>query len=145
VGSKLRKGGLMQSEYLAVCYCIDALMDGQYFEKNQECLGQFKRLINNLETNQSHQLEFNQIIQFWSTVQIWERLLGLESKEYSDIPRRYLTLMLEHLGCSSLEDFFIKAKDKSDDVEQAMRAYFQPCKLDHQTLEDWQEMKVDWQ
>lgn len=144
-GSKLRKGGLMQSEYLAVCYCIDALMEKNYFDRNQKYIADFAHLVNHLEGVGIPNIAFNKTIQFWSTVQIWERLLGLESKEYSYIPKEYLALMLEHLGCSSLDDFFSQAKRKSDEIEMAMQTYFSPCQLNDQELEDWQEMKVDWQ
>ena len=146
IGSKLRRGGLMQSEYLAVCQCIDNFAEPSFYEQHESNIDDFVCLLSGLKATVQQQADLDDSIQFWSTVQIWERLLGLENKRYSDIADDYFQLMLSHLCCDSLVDFFETANKKSNSVEQAMDDYFSLCELYSEgQIEDWQETNVIWQ
>ncbi len=72
--SKLRPGGLMQAEYTENCYRL---------------LG---REAQDLKAS----------IMFWSDLQLWERLLGLTGKPFSNIPNFYLNTLLAQFGVTSL-------------------------------------------
>ncbi|MEP1229747.1 MAG: hypothetical protein ABJG88_03650, partial [Litorimonas sp.] len=65
INAKLRRGGLMQAEYLDACHII-------------------------LEQARSYQ----DTIDFYSEQQIWERLLGLTDTALADIPPRFETAIL---------------------------------------------------
>ena len=145
VNSKLRRGGLMQSEYLAVCYCLEALAEPDFFAQHEIMIDDFHQLLDGVENNQPTQEPYlNKAIHFWSVVQIWERILGLSDKSYSDIPEQYLGLLLKQVGCESLEDFFLRAEQDANVIAKAMDDYFFKNQMTSDELENWQESKVQW-
>ena len=144
VSSKLRQGGLMQAEYLAVCFCIDELEKTEFYVGNEIHLDRFTRLLENAEKTHDKDIDLNSAIEFWSTVQIWERLLGLENESYDDMPTHLQELMCKQVGCESLNAFYIKADNMSKKVENAMRSYFSSYEVEEKQLEEWQEMSVTW-
>lgn len=149
VNSKLRKGGLMQSEYLAVCHCIDALSPPRGLSDSVE-IDDFRALVAATQRSDAQQgalrsgARLNQAIDFWSIVQIWERILGLANKAYSDIPVDYQRLLLAQVDCDSLSSFFARAEQEALWVEQAMTDYFQAQTMTDAELDDWQEKNVEW-
>ncbi|MGH1427561.1 MAG: hypothetical protein ACRBEE_06440 [Arenicella sp.] len=145
VSSKLRKGGLMQAEYLAVCFCIDQLSDPEFYQANKHQIDRFSYLLQNTQKAHDIEIDLNQAIEFWSTVQIWERLLGLENGSYDDMPEHLQRLMLQQLDCDSMKSFYIKAEKVSQRVEHAMNIYFSSCPVKANELEEWQELRVQWQ
>ena len=145
VSSKLRKGGLMQAEYLAVCFCIDQLADPEFYQENKHQIDRFSYLLQNTQKAHDIEIDLNQAIEFWSTVQIWERLLGLENGSYDDMPEHLQALMQKQLGCDSMKSFYAKAEKISQRVEHAMNVYFSSCPVKAEELEEWQELKVQWQ
>jgi len=145
VSSKLREGGLMQSEYLAVCSCLEALADPSFFAQYQTVIDDFHQLVEGVESKQpTDQQHLNRAIDFWSVVQIWERILGLSDKSYADIPKHYLTLLLQQVECQSLDDFFLRAEQEASAVAQAMNDYFACNTMTAKELDEWQETKVEW-
>lgn len=145
VSSKLRKGGLMQSEYLAVCYCIEMLAETTFFTQHETIVDDFHRLVKSVEKqSMTNKISINKAIDFWSIVQIWERILGLSNQSYADMPLEYLTLLLKQVECASLDDFFVCAEQKADIVAQAMDDYFSDNAMSTEELDDWQETKVRW-
>ncbi len=92
--SKLRAGGLMQAEYSEAC---------------QRILGETQ-----------HGLEGN--IDFWSNMQLWERLLGLANRPLSALPNFYKNHFLSQMNAKSikalakLQTQHIKLVTKSSDA-----------------------------
>ena len=144
VNSKLRQGGLMQSEYLAVCYCLEALADAAFFKQHEAMIDDFYQLVEGVENQITDQQHLNRAIQFWSVVQIWERILGLSDKSYTDIPDQYLTLLLQQIECESLDEFFERAEKEASTVAHAMDDYFSNNTMTNKESDEWQETKVQW-
>ncbi len=144
VSSKLRRGGLMQAEYLAVCFCIDQLSKMDFYQSNKKHIDRFSYLLKAAQTNHKFDIDLDHAIEFWSTVQIWERLLGLEDGSYEDMPEHLQQIMLQQLGCASMKDFYAQAEKISQQVEHVMQIYFSECPLQENELEEWQEKNVSW-
>lgn len=79
--SKLRRGGLMEADYIRSCLEVAGL---------------------------AQQPTFNAAIEAWSTLQIWERLLGLTGKPISETPQRFS----DRLNLHSLTEHQIKLEDE---------------------------------
>ena len=124
VSSKLRSGGLMQAEYLGVCICIEQLTKPDFFEKHAHNIDRFSELLKSAQQLFDLNLDIHNAIEFWSTVQIWERLLGLTNQRYEEIPEHLQILMCEQLHCDSLEHFYKKSEHLSWLIEHAMEKYF---------------------
>lgn len=79
--SKLRPGGLMQAEFTQACYRI---------------LGQTNE---NVEISQ-----LDTSINFWSGLQLWERLLGLTGSPITDVPEFYIQSFLSHFNVADRQE-----------------------------------------
>ncbi len=75
LNSKLRHGGLMQAEFIQACHRI--------LDKNTK-------------------VDLGEHIQFWSSLQLWERLLGLTAKPVSEIPQFYAGQIAAHFDITNL-------------------------------------------
>lgn len=137
--AKLRSGGLMQAEYLAACYVTDAIP-----HLKSDAIGDFHQLVTQASNYFDLQVNLNDIIQFWSTVQIWERMLGLAGKSYRDMPEPYLSRLLAQVGCNSVDEFVELSAHHAKTVEDAMHEYFSTHLIAPDELEGWQEQTVKW-
>jgi glutamate-ammonia-ligase adenylyltransferase len=135
--SKLRKGGLMQAEYLAACLILQG---GPDLELNStdfdECL--------TASVAGSEIGHLSDIIQFWRIQQLWERLLGMTDAPLSELPKRYLARLLEQSGVDSLPELIEKKRAYSEAVEQALQSFFASVDMSQQEVDDWPEQAVQW-
>ncbi len=138
--SKLRSGGLMQAEYLAACYVVCAMPQVKPADTSD-----FVSLVLQATQHLGIDLDLNGIIYFWSTLQIWERLLGLTGEPYEHMPAEYLGRMLQQLDCADIEELTEKAQAYEKLVADAMQDYFSQQLMNPSQLDDWQETAVDWQ
>lgn len=137
MNSKLRKGGLMQAEYLAACMIL---------ERGVELTDKGTKFDDLLATVVAGSTVSNlaEIIQFWRIQQLWERLLGMTGAPLKDMPERYLTRLLEHSEVTSLEELVDKKKRFSAQVEEKMQSFFDPIEMNQKDIDDWVERSVEW-
>lgn len=137
--SKLRHGGLMQTEYLAACYAIYCAPDidhiseldfAQYSTQSANKMG-----LSNLP----------EILQFWRIMQLWERLLGSSGQKITNMPQQYLTIMLQQLRVNDVDELHNRVKKHSILVQQRFDAFFIDTPVSNEMLNDWQEIAVQWQ
>ena len=93
--AKLRHGGLMQAQYIEAC---------------------FKTLGDPCPDTLS------EAIAFWQHQQIWERLLGLKTKPFTDIPERFQSAVSQE--AKSLKHYAKQSKLQSDSVINATQELF---------------------
>ena len=141
--SKLRPGGLMQSEYLAACMILKY---GSEFDWSKQELSEprFQVLMKQCEAQGAELTKFPQILQFWRIQQLWERLLGLSEKPVENLPSDYLQRLLEQSKVGSLEKLLQRKHDCAGQVISTMDALFATIAIDSESLRIWQENKVTW-
>lgn len=137
MNSKLRKGGLMQAEYLASCLI---LKHGPTLELDSV---EFEDLLSSV-LKDSDIPNLMEIIQFWRIQQLWERLLGMTDQPVQNLPSRYLERLLAQSDCLTVEDLTEKKRDYSLKVDHAMQAFFANIPMNQLEIDDWQESKVNW-
>ena len=133
--SKLRPGGLMQSEYLAACKVIK--------HKSQQSNYQFDLLLESalVDDDIAHLPE---IIQFWRVQQLWERLLGLSEQPVTEMRGRYLELLLAQSGVENTAQLFDKKASFASDVQASMQRLFEGLRDTDFNPEQWLESAVQW-
>ena len=141
--SKLRPGGLMQSEYLAACMMLKY---GTEFDWQAQELHTptFQQLLMQCVSRGSESLALPQILQFWRIQQLWERLLGLSEKPVENLPADYLQRLLEHSGVDSLEDLLTRKHDYANEITSRMEKLFADIDRDPISMKQWQESNVIW-
>ncbi|NND83305.1 MAG: hypothetical protein HKN50_12830 [Gammaproteobacteria bacterium] len=132
--SKLRPGGLMQAEYLAACQVLVQAQDSTGLE--------FDSLINTISVGG---VPLQEILQFWRTQQLWERLLGTTEQSLERVPPEYLERLLHQSGVDSVDELMQKKADFAGHIVHAMEAFFEPLKKSDYDVENWQEESVVWQ
>lgn len=133
--SKLREGGLMQSEYLASCLVIRHSRDSSALQFDDLLAAALPGSgIENLAG----------IIQFWRIQQLWERLLGKSGQPLSSIPSHYLELLLQQSGVANIDQLIEKKQDLAQQVQAAMQGLFAQIDDEQFDPEDWHETSVCW-
>lgn len=129
--SKLRPGGLMQAEYLAACQVLS----------KEVCTSEigFAALLKQVDSEG----QLAESISFWQTLQIWERLLGLEEQPIAAVAEPYKEHLCAHLGIDSFAEIAELQKIYAQRVLSLETAFFTdlPNTWD---AEDWQETAVHW-
>lgn len=142
MNSKLRTGGLMQSEYLAACLMLQhpALSSNAAFETNSV---DFDDLLEECVADTS-MAELPNIIQFWRVQQLWERLLGRTNMEVKSLPQEYMLRLLEQSKVASLAELIDKKKRYANLVIQATNDLFDPLNMSKEDVDQWHEAAVKW-
>lgn len=117
VNSKFRTGGLMQAEYLNACHILQGDKTGDQ--------------------------QLSSVIRFWRTMQLFERLLGLQDKPLASVPKQYQSLLFEYLGVSSMGDLIQQQETAANDVTIKMNEFFSEIESDFDS-DAWQETSVFW-
>lgn len=141
--SKLRPGGLMQSEYLAACMI---LAYGSEFDWNKEKMPEprFQVLMSQCEGYATEFNKFPQILQFWRIQQLWERLLGLSEQPVENLPKDYLQRLLEQSEVDSLQKLLSRKHHCAQQIISTMESLFEGILDDPQSMQSWLEDKVTW-
>lgn len=129
--SKLRLGGLMQTEYMAACR---VLMDC----KVDDSLHFYDRL----KILDGGQQTFDRI-SFWQSLQLWERLLGWSDNTVRDIPKPFQSAMLKHLDLGSMDDLVAKQAEIETEVLRGSEAFFADIPQDWD-VDEWNESAIQW-
>ncbi len=139
VATKLRPGGLMETEYLissaALHYCCDR---PEYAELD------YVELVCSL-AKEIGLPELPDILGFWQTLQLWERLLGLEGTQVEAIPKRFQPPMFAHLGIGSPAELGDKMARCSAKIVAALDELLAISDTEKAELDTWLEQPIEWQ
>jgi glutamate-ammonia-ligase adenylyltransferase len=138
--SKLRPGGLMQSEYLAACLILQN--QSSAFSSSASHV-QFDALLQQA-IGGSEVEDLSEIIQFWRIQQLWERLLGLSEQPVERLPRAYLERLLRQSRVDSLAELLSKKHRYAQRIVEACQAAFAGSHTAEVSLDEWIETKVNW-
>lgn len=138
--SKLRPGGLMQSEYLAACLI---LRNQNSMPNSHEASVEFEVLLQTAVRDTKMQ-NLPKIIQFWRIQQLWERLLGFSEQPLESLPKTYLARLLKQSGVNSLAELLAKKQRYAEQVITASKALFSHSDHSEAELKSWLEAKVQW-
>ncbi len=144
---KHRVGGLMEADYLSACIlllCTELSAEDYQLPHDQliakacahGCVSFYQ------PENASRLTE---AVQFWRQLQIWSRLLGLESADFSDLPIGFSAVVLKDLGVESINELQNRLEETSIFIREliiAMRDEFEQNRP--QQWRDWVEKPVQW-
>ncbi|NND01133.1 MAG: hypothetical protein HKN85_13210 [Gammaproteobacteria bacterium] len=134
--SKLRPGGLMQSEYLAACLILQ--------QPGQINLTTFDDLLTARVAEDDNLRPLPEILQFWRIQQLWERLLGFSGQSLEGLPEDYLARLLQQSNVDSLDQLLAKKQAYSEKVVAIMHDLFSELDAGGFEADDWREQKVEW-
>lgn len=138
INTKLRPGGLMETEYLIACLSIKLapqhpdILDLAYPDmvvRIAELSG-----MDNLAEN----------LQFWRVLQIWERLLGLEQKLLADIPAGFAGQICQQLEVTQIEEIASRSKAISKQILKSIESEMPTAALSPADIDAWQEEPIIW-
>ncbi|MEM7359235.1 MAG: hypothetical protein AAF431_09070 [Pseudomonadota bacterium] len=146
--SKLRPGGLMQTEYLAACLVLShaPLEDNVDFDHLlQLAIKVFAEQQADAKPRLQKTLaKLPEITQFWRIQQLWERLLGLSEQPLDKLPKVYLKRLLRHSGVDSMAELLSKKQRYSQQIVAAMDELLQVDESMMAALPDWVEKNTQW-
>lgn len=132
--SKLRPGGLMQSEYLAACLILQSGFDHNVTE--------FDGLLAHSLGSNDLISELPEILQFWRIQQLWERLLGFSEQPLENLPKDYLQNLLSQSKVDSLAELLSKKQRYAKNVTDVMDVLL---KVEPSfDVEKWLDQRVSW-
>ncbi len=136
---KLRRGGLMEADYLTACIAIQEIP-----EHPDWAALDYSQLLEAI-SNDTCYAELSVIVQFWRHVQVWVRLLNLETLQLSDFPAQELSIFLADLGLYTGEQLCEKIRDSATIIDDYIGQFMQDrtLKSANQT-DDWEETAVIW-
>lgn len=123
----------MQAEYLAACHILNGSV-----EASEQELGFYNLLSSTTQHN-----DLVDHINFWQKIQLWERLLGLQSGSLNQVPEPFLSTMLAQLGCESVAELSEQQAHVQSQVAGAMESFFSRLDPTWQ-VKDWEEKPVHW-
>lgn len=144
---KLRRGGLMETDYLSACTCLLA-----HLEADSAILPYDQMMA--IVFNQTHRFSYlkdkqaSSIIeatQFWRKLQIWSRVFGLNSINFDNIQPDITNHLLKDMQVDSLlalKQQVIKTSLSISEIIDGMQAEFTGAY--HESWENWVEAPVEW-
>jgi glutamate-ammonia-ligase adenylyltransferase len=140
--SKLRPGGLMQSEYLTACILLDN--SETCFEFSMGSSIEFDELVRLGAKTNPKLLELSEIMQFWRVQQLWERLLGFTEQPLESLPSEYLDRLLDQSSVKSLPELLSKKTRCAQTIIDLMNEFFEPIEDERSWVDEWKEVNVLW-
>ena len=134
--SKLRPGGLMQTEYLAACLILSHGQAGDSVE--------FDLLLQAVVEAQPIFAELPKVLQFWRTQQLWERLLGFTELSVVELPPHYLKFLLQQSEVASIDELIAKKHQYAQQVIIATDRLFAQIDDADFDVDEWLEKRVEW-
>ncbi len=136
---KLRRGGLMEADYLTACIAIL-----QIPQQPDWAALDYPQLLEAISNNTRY-TELSAIVQFWRHLQVWVRLLNLETLQISDFPAQELSFFLSDLGLSSGEQLREKISSSAKIIDGYIGQFMQDRSLESaKQIDDWEETAVIW-
>ena len=139
INTKLRPGGLMETEYLIACLCI------RFAPEHPGLLEQsYLKMVDKL-ADLAHLPELSANLQFWSNLQIWERLLGLENCRIEDIPLLFREAICSQLGLHEVQQIIEKSSTISAQILNLIDQELLLAEISAEQFDAWPEEPVRWQ
>ncbi len=136
---KLRRGGLMETDYLSACIAIQ-----QIPQHPEWATLDYSQLLEAI-SNHTDYRELSEIVQFWRDLQVWVRLLNLETAKLSDFPAQELSFFLADSGLASAEQLREKINSSAQIIDDYIDQFMQNRSLESkQQTDDWEEAAVIW-
>ncbi len=136
---KLRRGGLMEADYLSACIAIDQIPHHPEWASLT-----YTQLVRAIANNTCY-TELNEIISFWRHLQVWMRLLNLETRTIKDLPAQELDYLLTDSGLKNSTELLEKMNDSANTIDGYISLFMQDQTLhSKQEINDWQEGAVIW-
>lgn len=136
--TKLRPGGLMETEYLIGCLSVRLMPENPKLADlpYPQLVQRVAELIDDPE--------LAEILQFWRVMQLWERLLGLQDKTLASIPARFKPLILDQLGAANLDQLVGTIETYSTHTLGWLKQELELSPEQSELLPGWQEQPVKW-
>jgi glutamate-ammonia-ligase adenylyltransferase len=135
---KLRGGGLMEADYLSACIAIEHIP-----QHPEWATLDYSQLLQAMSDNTGY-TQLNEIILFWRHLQVWVRLLNLETSRLSDFPAQEFGYLLDDFGLSS-QQLSEKIVDSANTIDNYIGQLMQDCSLENtQQTDAWEESAVVW-
>lgn len=136
--TKLRQGGLMETEYLISCAVVRLGAQHPHLLRLD-----YPDMVVQLGTLLKAET-LPEILQYWRVMQLWERLLGLEGKTLDEVPDRFKSIICRHLNATDLDQIETCSQEFSQRVLKWLDAELGLSGYSRQELEQWQEVPVLW-
>ena len=139
INVKLRPGGMFETDYLCACLTILSQQPEQSFYK------EYDQLIDQVLQGQGCP-ELKESIVFWRSLQIWSRILGLETGPLALIHPKRLDLLLADMQLESPEVLLEQLEWHSGLVSSALENVLAEAEdiIATEGLDDWDETPVEW-
>jgi hypothetical protein len=139
ISTKLRKGGLMEAEYLVSFTVLLRTADKPHLAD----LG-YAELVEAVA--QELQLEaLPEILKFWRVLQIWERLLGLEGLDVDQLPPHFCPAILGQLGVETTAELAARTGRYCAQISASLDSMLALSSEEESVLADWIEQPIEWQ
>lgn len=138
ISTKLRKGGLLETEYLVSSATLIFGAENNYLA-DMDYADLVAEIAEKLGLD-----ELPEILQFWRVQQIWERLLGLEGVEVDAIPPLFAEAIFSQLGVGSAEQLADKNRSHARQIIDALDTLLALSAEEQATLSSWQEQPIEW-
>ena len=136
---KLRRGGLMEADYLTACIAILHIP-----QQPEWAALDYPQLLEAIADNTSFP-ELNEIVNFWRHLQVWVRLLNLEAATLSDFPAQELGCFLDDLGLSNQQHLREKMIYSANTINDYLDQLMQERSIQTAAQTDaWEESAVIW-
>ena len=138
INVKLRPGGMFEADYLCACLTILSQQPEQRFHL------QYDQLIEQVLQGQGH-AELQESIVFWRSLQVWSRILGLETGPLEQIHPKRLDLLLADMQLESPEALLERVQRHSELVSSTLENVLAEAEgIAPGGLDDWHEKPVEW-
>ncbi|MEE9413506.1 MAG: hypothetical protein V3V22_10695, partial [Methylococcales bacterium] len=136
---KLRRGGLMETDYLAACIAIQ-----QIPQHPDWATLDYPQLLAAI-SNDTRYTELSEIVQFWRHLQVWVRLLNLEASKLGDFPAQELSFFLADLELTKGEQLYEKIIHSAKTIDDYIDQFMQHHSLEStKQIDDWEEAAIIW-
>jgi glutamate-ammonia-ligase adenylyltransferase len=136
---KLRRGGLMETDYLSACIAIQEIP-----QHSEWAALDYPQLLQAISHNTRY-TELSEIVQFWRHLQVWVRLLNIEASTLSDFPAQELGFFLNDSGLTSEAQLREKIKNSATIIDGYIGQFMQDRSIESEKqTDDWEEVAVVW-
>ena len=136
---KLRRGGLMEADYLCACIAIDQIPSHPDW-----AMLSYPKLLEKISLSTEYS-KLNEIVQFWRHLQVWVRLLDLEQSGLDAFPNLELDYMLTDFQLSNGQQLVEQITDNSNMICRYIDEFMQNRTIKSlDEVENWEENAIIW-
>lgn len=138
ISTKLRKGGLLETEYLVSAATLIFAAENHYLADLD-----YADLVVDISTRLGVD-ELPDILQFWRVLQIWERLLGLEGVDVDELPSHFSSVIFSQLSVDSAQQLANMVSRYSEQIVVALDELLSLGGDEKTELSSWVEQPIKW-